>query len=180
MIQLSTLVIGDVSWTPQWWHFAPRAIPDDLARTFPVWDEPELHAGHRLADLVAGLIATTTHLLDLPTRDELDDLGRDLLAAYVSRIDPSPSTLVTDCARDIDLLSQAVATMGEAEPYRADLAEALEAVGEVITGAAHWDNEGAIPEDALRAWKPRIEQGVGLATAVRLAWSTAVLARTQP
>jgi hypothetical protein len=34
-IDLSTLVLGDESWTPQWWHLAPKPVPDELATAYP-------------------------------------------------------------------------------------------------------------------------------------------------
>jgi hypothetical protein len=175
-ITLSTLVIADANWTPQWWHFVPRPMPDDLAAIYPAWDNAELQLEHRLADVIAGLFATTTHLLDLPRSDTLDDLGKDLLAAYVARIDPSLSALVAGSSRDLDLLSEAVEAMTDTEPYRGELAEAIKVLRDVIADAPQWQTASELPEAALRTWRPRIEQAVGMAGALRLAWSAAVLA----
>ena len=177
-VSFSTLVIGAESWEPQWWHFAPHPIPDDLATAYRVWDDPELQLGNRLADGVAGLFAMTTHLLDLPARGDLDDLGMSLLEAYVARIDPSPAALLTGAAGHIEMLAGAVAALADTEPYRDDLAETLGQLRNVITDAPRWER-GVIPEAALRDWKPRIEHAVGVAAAVRLAWSTVVLARSR-
>ena len=178
-IDLSTLVIGDESWTPQWWHFAPKPVPNELATAYPVWDDAELELGNRLADLIAASFATTTHIVDLPARRDLDDSGKAVLDAHLARIDPSPAALLDEAVRQHDLLAAAVGAMGHSEPYRDDLVAALEEIRNVIDEAPRWASEIEVPIEELRAWKPRIDEAVGVVAAVRLAWSTALLARSQ-
>ena len=177
-IDLSTLVIGGEGWTPQWWHFAPKPVPDELATAYPVWDDAELHLGNRLADLIAASFATTTHMLDLPARRDLDDSGKAVLDAHFARIDPSPAALLDEAVRQHDLLAAVVGAMGDSQPYRDDLVAALEEIRNVIDEAPRWASESEVPIEELRAWKPRIDEAVGMVAAVRLAWSTAVLARS--
>jgi hypothetical protein len=178
-IDLSTLVIGDESWAPQWWHFAPKPVPDELATAYPVWDDAELQLGNRLTDLIAASFATTTHILDLPARRDLDDSGKAVLDAHIERIEPSPAALLDEAMRQHDLLAASVGVMGDGEPYRDDLVAALIEIRNVIDEAPRWASESEVPIEELRAWKPRIDEAVGVVAAVRLAWSTAVLARSQ-
>lgn len=178
-IDLSTLVIGDESWTPQWWHFAPKPVPDELATAYPVWDDAELELGNRLADLIAASFAITTHMLDLPARRELDDSGKAVLDAHLAGIDPSPAAVLDEAVRQQDLLAAAIGAMGDSEPYRDDLVAALEGIRNVIDEAPRWVSESEVPIEELRAWKPRIDEAVGVVAAVRLGWSTAVLARSR-
>lgn len=178
-IDLSTLVIGGENWTPEWWHFAPKPVPDELARAYPVWDYAELQLGNRLADLVAASFATTTHILDLPSRRDLDDSGRAVLDAHLAQIDPSPAALLDEATQQHDLLAAAVHAMDDSEPYREDLIAALGEIRNVIDGAPRWAIGNEVPIEELRASKPRIDEAVGLVAAIRLAWSTAVLARSR-
>ena len=176
-IDLSTLVIGDENWTPEWWHFTPKPVPDELARAYPVWENVELQLGNRLADLVAASFATTTHILDLPSRRDLDDFGKAVLDAHIAQIDPSPAALLDDTIRQHDLVAAAVDAMDDGEPYREDLGAALLEIRTVIDEAPRWAIGTEVPVDELRAWKPRIVEAVGMAAVVRLGWSTVVLAR---
>jgi len=178
-IDLSTLVIVDESWSPKWWHFAPKPVPDELGTAYQVWDDAELQLGNRLADFIAALFATTTHILDLPARRDLDDSGKAVLDAHLARIGPSPAALLDEAMRQHDLLAASVGVMGDSEPYRDDLVAALVEIRNVIDEALRWASDSEIPVEELRAWKPRIDEAVGVVAAVRLAWSTAVLARSQ-
>jgi hypothetical protein len=142
-----------------------------------VWDNVELQLGNRLADLIAASFATTTHILDLPSRRDLDDSGKAVLDAHLAQIDPSPAALLDDAMRQHDLLAAAVNAMDDSEPYREDLGAALTEIRNVIDEAPRWAIATETPVEELRAWKPRIVEAVGMVAAVRLAWSTAVLAR---
>jgi hypothetical protein len=145
-----------------------------------VWDDAELELGNRLADMIAAIFATTTHILDLPARRDLDDSGQAVLDAHLARINPSPAALLDDAMRQHDLLAAAVDAMDDSEPSREDLGVALGEIRNVIDEAPRWAIGSETPVEEIRAWKPRIVEAVGMVAAVRLAWSTAVLARTSP
>lgn len=100
-------------------------------------------------------------------------------ANWASTIRASPAALTKEFTAELDRLSRSVASMGSEEPYRTDLAEAIVSLRRLVAGSASWHEDGVIAKAALVDAKPRIEQAVTIATGVRLAWSTAVLSRTE-
>jgi len=174
-LSLSTIVVASEQWSPEWWHFVPRPIPSDLSDGFPVWDDGRLRFGDAVADAIAVLFALATHLVDLPRRDELDELGRDLLAEYVASIDPSPPEVWHSAVEKLRIFSAALAEVGGGAPYRGEIEELVAGLHSVLDKAP-WRLEGAAPdEDEVAAWRPAIAEAMVAGGALRLAWATAVL-----
>jgi hypothetical protein len=87
-IIVDTLVAASPGWAPEWWHLMSTPLETayfDVAGLVP-WELPALDLGRSLVASSSALLAIVRHLLDLPTRADLDDLGREILARHLAQM----------------------------------------------------------------------------------------------
>ena len=176
-VSLSTLVVASEGWAPAWWYFVPRPIPADLRGEYPLWEMAELRLADGLADAVARMFARLTHLLDLPPRDDLDLLGRELLDRHIAGLVPSLSELWHEASRNVDVLAHAVTDIDPSAPYRGALDELLDALRATLGSAPSRAEGWRATQAELGDWKPRVGDAVDLASRLSLAWATVVVGR---
>jgi hypothetical protein len=90
-IIVDTLVAASPGWAPAWWHLKPRPLDRaylGLADLVP-WDLRALDLGRSVVEVSSALLAIVNHLLDLPARIDLDDLGQEILTSHLAQVVPA-------------------------------------------------------------------------------------------
>ena len=90
-IIVDTLVAASPGWAPAWWHLKPCPLDRaylGLADLVP-WDLRALDLGRSVVEVSSALLAIVNHLLDLPARIDLDDLGQEILTSHLAQVVPA-------------------------------------------------------------------------------------------
>lgn len=173
-VSLSTLVMANAAWSPEWWHFIPRPMPPDLESCFPRAVSPTLTRVNELAAAFGSLFGATMHLRDLPSREALDELGQELLDQHEDFVAVAMRELIKNALMDLERIADALQLVAIDAPYMSDLPDLMDDLRERLDACPFASD--TVPRRAeLDAWWPVLEDGIERMTFARLAWATVAL-----